>query len=97
MDALGIEVAPEQEQDQEPPEPFKVLPENNEAVRWFMRLQRRWVISENSGVRIRLDDQAIQAQMEMRRIKKKHRAKLLDALMIMETAALDELNGNHGR
>lgn len=57
-----------------------------------MLLQRRWVTSEMSGHFVRLDDQAIAAQMEMRGVKRKKRAALLAALMIMESAALEELN-----
>lgn len=55
-------------------------------------LQRRWVTSEITGHFVRLDDQSIAAQMEMRGVPKKKRARLLDDLMIMETAALEELN-----
>lgn len=55
-------------------------------------LQRRWVISEMSGHFVRFDDQAIAAQMEMRGVKRKRRKTLLDALMVMESAALKELN-----
>jgi len=56
-----------------------------------MLLQNRWVTSEMSGF-VRLDDQAIAAQMEMRGVPKKKRARLLDDLMVMESAALEELN-----
>lgn len=73
-------------------EPLGIHPENHEAVGWFLMLQRRWVISETNGVYIRLDDQALAAQMEMRGVQKKKRARLLDDLMIMEAAALEELN-----
>lgn len=55
-------------------------------------MQRRWVISDMSGQRIRFDDQAIEAQMRLRGIKKQHRARLLDELMTMESAALEVLN-----
>lgn len=71
---------------------FWVHPENHEAAKWFLMLQRRWVFSEMSGTRQRLDDSAIESQMNIRGIKRKHREKLLDALMIMESAALEELN-----
>lgn len=54
-------------------------------------MQRRWVVSD-TGHRLRFDDQAIAAQMNMRGVKKKKRAALLDALMHMESAALKELN-----
>ena len=57
-----------------------------------MSLQRRWVISAMSGQRLRLDDQAIESQMKLRGTKKKHRARLLDQLMEMESAALEVLN-----
>lgn len=57
-----------------------------------MMLQRRWVVSETNSIYIRFDDPAIAAQMEMRGVPKKKRARLLDALMIMESAALKELN-----
>lgn len=57
-----------------------------------MALQRRWVVSEMNGHYCRLDDQAILAQMDMRGIKKKHRAQLLDQLLVMESAALEILN-----
>lgn len=58
---------------------------------WFIAMQRRWVVSD-LGHRLRFDDQAIAAQMSMRGVKKKKRAELLDALMGMESAALEELN-----
>lgn len=69
------------------------MPDNLEAVEWFLRLRRRWVTSEMGGAYLRLDDQAIHAQMEMRGVKPKRRARLLDELMTMEEAALEKLNG----
>jgi len=45
-----------------------------------------------SGQYRRLDDQALLAQMELRSVKKKRRAELLDQLMVMESAALEVLN-----
>lgn len=73
-------------------ESFGIHPGNHKAVGWFLLMQRRWVVSEMSGCYQRLDDQALQAQMQMRGIKNKHRAKLLDQLMVMESAALEVLN-----
>lgn len=88
LEAMGIiaEIEPEE------PTHFGVHPGNAEAVGWFMRMQRRWVVSEMSGHYVRLDDTAVAAQMDMRGVKKKHRAKLLDQLMVMESAALEILN-----
>lgn len=73
------------------PESFGIHPKNHEAVGWFMAMQRRWIVSD-TGHRQRFDDQAIAAQMQLRGLPKKKRARLLDALMIMESAALEELN-----
>lgn len=66
--------------------------ENIKALNLFIALNRRWLIAEMSGSYLRLDDQAIKVQMGLRGIKKKHRAKLLDQLMVMESAALEILN-----
>lgn len=55
-------------------------------------MQRRWVVDGMSGQYRRLDDQALLAQMELRSVKKKRRAELLDQLMVMESAALEVLN-----
>lgn len=73
-------------------EPFGIYPENKEAVGWFMSLQRRWIVDGMTGQYRRFDDQAMLAQMQLRGIRKKRRAALLDQLMIMESAALEELN-----
>lgn len=55
-------------------------------------MQNRWLVSEMSGSYQRFDDVAVQAQMEMRNIKKKYRAELLSELMTMESAAIEILN-----
>lgn len=73
-------------------ESFGVFEENIKALNLFLNLNRRWLIAEMSGSYLRLDDQAIKVQMELRGIKQKHRAKLLDQLMAMESAALEILN-----
>ena len=72
-------------------EPFGVWPKNWETVAWFMRLQRRWVVGQMGGY-IRLDDQAIHAQMALAGVKKKRRASIMDGLLVMEAAALEILN-----
>lgn len=82
----GVQAEPEEL------ELFGVMRENAEACEWFMKLQRRWVIAEMSGRHVRFDDQAIESQMKLRGVKKKHRAQLLDQLMVMESAALEVLN-----
>lgn len=82
----GVQAEPEE------PEPFGVMRENAEACEWFMLMQRRWLVSEMSGRYLRFDDQAIKSQMKLRGVKKKHRAALLDQLMVMESAALEVLN-----
>ena len=71
---------------------FDLHPENGEAADWFLLLQRRWLVSEMSGVYLRFDDQAILAQMTIRGIKKAQRDKLFMELMLMESAALEILN-----
>lgn len=73
-------------------ESFGLFEENKEALELFLTLNRRWLISEMSGIYLRLDDQAIKVQMELRGIKKKRRVTLLNQLMTMESAALEELN-----
>lgn len=60
---------------------------------WFLLLQRRWIIGPMGGY-VRLDDTAMLAQMDMRGIKRKKRATLLDGLMIMENAALKILKAD---
>ena len=71
---------------------FGIFPDNGEAIGWFMLMQRRWVVDGMSGHHQRLDEGALLAQMELRRVKKNHRAALLDQLMVMESAALEVLN-----
>lgn len=71
---------------------FGIYPENADACEWFLRMERRWVIAEMSGRHVRFDDHALESQMKLRGIKKKHRAELLDQLMVMESAALEVLN-----
>lgn len=73
-------------------ESFGVFEENLKALNLFLALDRRWLVAEMSGSYLRLDDQAIKTQMELRGIKKKHRAKLLDQIMTMESAALTVMN-----
>lgn len=89
---MNIVLAEDAPAEPEEPEHFGIFPDNAEAVGWFMALQRRWVMSEMSGQYLRLDDAALLAQMELRGVKKKHRAELLDQLMHMEAAALEVLN-----
>ncbi len=72
---------------------FQVLPENWETVRWFLILENRWLIGPGGGY-MRIDDQAIHAQMSLRGVTKKRRIELLDGLMIMERAALKLLNAD---
>jgi len=71
---------------------FDLHPDNGEAADWFLLLQRRWLVSEMSGTYLRLDDQAILAQMTIRGLKKAQRDKLFMELMLMESAALEILN-----
>lgn len=52
-------------------------------------MNRRWIFNSMSGQRIRLDDQAIQAQFEIFGVKRKKRRKLMDDLLAMEEAALE--------
>lgn len=89
MAALNIQVEASQIQVDEP---LEILPDNHEAVQWFLMLQRRWVVSDMSGKFLRIDDHAVLAQMEMRSIKRNRRKTLLDELMLMESAALEILN-----
>lgn len=92
LDGMNISLPEDAQAGPEPSEHFGVMPDNWESVGWFMLMQRRWQVSEMSGQYRRLDDGALLAQMELRGVKKKHRARLLDELMTMESAALEVLN-----
>lgn len=92
LEGMNIVLAEDAPAEPEEPEHFGVRPDNQEAIGWFLLMQRRWVVSEMSGHYVRLDDAAIEAQMQMRGVKKQHRAQLLDELMTMESAALEVLN-----
>lgn len=87
---MNISLPEDAQAEPEEPEHFGVRPDNQEAIGWFLLMQRRWQTSD--GHYIRFDDQAIEAQMRMRGVKKEHRARLLDELMVMESAALEVLN-----
>lgn len=87
---MNIVLAEDAPTEPEEPEHFGVYPDNQEVIGWFLLMQRRWQVSE--GHYLRLDDAALLAQMELRGVKKKHRTRLLDELMTMESAALEVLN-----
>lgn len=70
---------------------YDVYPENWEAVTWLLMLRDRWLVSP-SGRLLRMDDQAILAQMEMRGVRRRDRPGLLQRLMDMEAAALSVFN-----
>lgn len=90
LEAFGIE----DYQEEAPEELLDIIPENHETVHWFLMLQRRWVYGAMGGI-ISFDDAAIQAQMNIRGIKKNKRIEILNGLMTMENAALEILNGNN--
>lgn len=96
LDGMNISLPEDVRAEPEEPERFGIFRENGEACEWFLRMQQRWVIAEMSGRHVRFDDQAIESQMKLRGVKKKHRAQLLDELMVMESAALEVLNKESG-
>lgn len=71
-----------------------IYPENREIVYWFLMLRRCWVYGAMGGI-LCMDYAAIQAQMNIRGIKKQQRIEILDGLMTMENAALEILNGDN--
>ncbi len=66
--------------------------ENWEILTWFLRLERRWVVGMMGGL-LRIDDSAILAQFEIYCVKHRLRKNIHRGLMIMESAAIEVING----
>lgn len=81
-----------QRNDDEDSDVFEVWEENWESFNWFLNMNRRWVFNPMDGKRIRLDDQAVVAQLKLSGLKKSKQRTIMDDLLAMETAALEVLN-----
>jgi hypothetical protein len=73
-------------------EDFEVWEQNWEILNWFLKMERRWIFDPMYGKRVRLDDQAVAAQLKIYGVKKAKRKIIMDDLLAMETAALEVLN-----
>lgn len=71
---------------------FELWEENQDSFNWFVKMNRRWIFNPMDGKRIRLDDHAVAAQLDLYGVKKSKRKIIMDDLLAMETAALEVFN-----
>lgn len=76
----------------EPTGPFRVLPENWEAVRVFVALSTQWRLAPMGGP-VGLDNAAIPPTLMLMGIGRKRWAEIFERLMVMEGAAIGVMRG----